>query len=134
MRIDTLSSISASLTCFKTVNVDRFENRFTYKGLMCCIWIQHLLSYYGVSKTYFSYLLHIPLVTPGGEGLYRSCSAGCVVEDTSFEVERILPEEPVRVSRGVGRTISYGSRLVDLEEEEVLVELSATELRDGTPL
>ena len=55
----------------------------------------------------FSYLLHIlyePFVTPGGEGLYRSCTACCIVEDPSFEFDCTLPEEPVRVSRGVGRT------------------------------
>ena len=49
----------------------------------------------------FSYLLHIlyePFVTPGGEGLYRSCTACCIVEDPSFEFDCTLPEEPVRVS------------------------------------
>ena len=107
MRKDTPSSISASLTRFTTVNINRFENTFYLQKITCSISIQHLLSYQGASKMYFSYLLHNlqePFVTPGGEGLYRSCTGGCIVEDTSFEVDCILPEEPVRVSRGVGRT------------------------------
>lgn len=104
MCIDTPTAISASLTCIITVHVDRFENRFTYKKWICSTLIQHVQGYYGVSILYLLHNLWEPVVIPGGEGLYRNCTAGFIVEDPSFEVDCTLPEEPVRVSWGVGRT------------------------------